>query len=115
MRQIKPGLCALVALVLLVPLAASAGRNTGECRRMTKQIAHFEDVADLADARNDDLWENSTRSHIARLAERRERLCPDQYGPDRNFAAKSAAVTMAFLKAAGKAALKFFTFGAYGV
>ena len=115
MRHAKSGLCALVAFVLLLPFSASAGPNTAECRRMTKQIAHFEDVVQMAKKRNNDPWENSTRLQISRLAERRERLCPDQYGPDRNFAAKSAAMTLAFMKAAGKAALKFFTFGAGGI
>ncbi len=74
------------------------------CRRFTRQIAHFEDVVTLARQRDDDLWEEHTRRHIDRLKARRDRRCP----PPED---RTAEVMAEFIKAAGKAALKFFTMG----
>lgn len=75
----------LLALVLagtfVLPAAALAGPPQGppgrrDCKRLTRQIAHYADVVDMARERNDETWERHTLAHIGRLSERRARLCP---------------------------------------
>lgn len=112
-----------VAAVILVSaigvglaLPAEAARGTKDCRRMTRQIAHYEGVAEEAERRDNDLWRNATIEHIERLEIRRARICP-QYAAQlqkRNAAIRAAKATQELMKKAGKAALRYFTFGAYG-
>ena len=114
MHWIATGLAWMAALAL-VPSPAHAARNTGECRRITRQIDHFEDVGRMAEARGDDLWEASTRRHIGRLEVRRASMCPEYADQlrSRSRVAKAARKTKEFLKTAGKLALRYFTFGAF--
>ena len=106
---------ALVAGLVLAPGAAWAARNTGECRRITRQIDHFEDVGRMAEERGDQLWEDSTRRHIGRIEVRRPGLCPEfaKQLRSRSRAARAARQTKEFLKMAAKVAMRFFTFGAF--
>jgi len=109
-------------LLLLVPGAGSAqfgakqevyqvppgmvGRHNGECKRITRQIAHYAEVADMAKDRGDANWEEGTLDHIARLSERRAQLCPTLY------AQKPIGQELAkILKGAAKIAMKLFTMG----
>lgn len=111
MRRLVP---IAVALALAAP-AGTAGAgdvavseptvSRGECRRMTRQIAHYADVADRARERGNELWEENTIQHIARLSERRARLCPE-YRP------RPAGEQLAkMLRDAAKIAAKLFTMG----
>jgi hypothetical protein len=106
---------ALVVGLVLVPEAAWAARNTGECRRITRQIAHFEDVGRLAEERGDQLWEDATRGHIGRLELRRAGMCPEyaEQLRSRSRAARVARQTKELFKMAAKVAVRFFTFGAF--
>lgn len=104
-------LLALAAAILL-PGLATAEPHYRECRRITKQIAHFEDVVAMAQDRDDELWEDATEMHIERLTERRHRLCPERY-PKINVAARAAQRTKEFMKLAADVAIKYFTFGAF--
>ncbi len=106
---------ALVAGLVLAPEAAWAARNTGQCRRITRQIAHFEDVGRLAEDRGDQLWEDATRRHIGRLVVRRAGLCPEYAAQlrSRSRAARLARQTKELLKTAAKVAARIFTFGAF--
>ena len=88
-----------------VPPGAGEGAYRGECRRMTRQIAHYADVVDMARARDNDLWAEATIQHIGRLTERRARLCP-QYADT-----PAGEQLMKLLRLAGKVALKMFTMG----
>lgn len=75
-------------------------RRRNECRVLARQIAHFEDVLELARDRDDELWEKGTEQHIARLEARRDRLCPKPEGGGARFARSLGR----FLKAAASAA-----------
>ena len=104
---------ALLSLVLvLAPAVSHAATNTQVCKRMSKQIAHFEGVIERAHHRNDQLWEAGTRRHVERLSARRDIICPE-------FAARVAAhrraieQTKKLMAAAAKVAIRYFTFGAY--
>lgn len=113
-------LCAL--FVLLAPLGAAAqfgskqevyevppglvSKHNGECKRITRQIAHYAEVADMAKERGDDEWYDGTVNQIGRLATRRAELCPTIY------AQKPIGEELSkMLKGAAKIALKLFTMG----
>jgi hypothetical protein len=109
----------VAALVLLAPLSARAdepqiARGPGspaECARLEKQIHHFEDMVERAKALDNAMWVARMQEHVDLLKEHQETRCPR----DADDASAKAAF-LAFLnlfKAAGQAALTYFTFGAY--
>jgi len=119
-----------IGLVLTMPasvgLADQAGvtnelgaRGTyrAQCRRLTKQISHFEDtVLPMAIDRGNRGWEQATNAQIERLWHRRADLCPE-YGAQRTMLQKAADQTRRFNKVvatAGRAALAYFTGGLSG-
>ncbi len=94
----------IVVLVLatLLPAVASA-RTSPECRRYTRQIEHFEGVAQMARERDNELWEQETQRHIARLEARRVERCPEFRKPPSRMAQ-----TAEMLRKASKVAAKWF-------
>ena len=104
----------LVGISLALP--AQAVRGTRDCRRMTRQIAHYEGVADVAKQRDNEMWRTATIAHVERLQVRRAKMCPQYVAElqEKNAAIRAARATKAFMKMAGKAALRYFTMGAYG-
>ena len=92
-----------LVLAALLPIPAAAER--GECRKITRQIAHFETVAERAHDRDNELWEQATLQHIDRLATRRARLCPEYVEPGAGELISKA------LRLASKAAVRYFTGG----
>jgi hypothetical protein len=99
-----------VALAVLVPgLALATNPNTHKCNRMTRQIAHYDDVLELARGRQNELWENATKAQIDRLAEQRLRLCPEMIQEAR--AKKEMREFLGLMKMAAKAARSYFTGG----
>ena len=105
-------LAILLASVFLLSLPAAAQNlpYRGECRKLTKQIARYERDAEWARERDNELWEQANLDQIARMTARRNSLCPD-YAPDDRTAEQIAA----FLAAAAKLAIKYFTFGQLGL
>jgi len=118
---------ALVALCLLVgpalaPAPADARdeqrryTNTQVCRRMTKQIAHFEGtVLEMAKSRDDDLWAKATEAHVDRLKNRRADICPE-WGKRRTalqIARAQAEQMKRMMATAAKWAAKYFTGGMF--
>jgi len=108
MRRI---LALLLLWALVVPAVAHADPAAApqvprrECKRLTRQIAHYADVADLARSRDNDLWEQSTMEHISRLSDRRAKLCPQ-------YAKRPAGEELVkFLKNAAKIAATLFAWG----
>ena len=82
------------------------GRHNGECKRITRQIQHYAEVADRAKERGDPNWEQGTLDHIADLSTRRAQLCPTLY------AQKPIGEELAkILKGAAQIAAKLFTMG----
>ena len=103
---------AAVLLLLLAPLAAGsepvvvpAGQVHGECKRLTKQIARYQDVAKMAHDRGDELWEASTKQHVKRLSDRRERRCPELVKQEKD---EQAIKIARLIKNAAKAAATYF-------
>ena len=66
---------------------------------------------EMAKQRGNELWARNTLEQMARLEDRRARLCPDLY--PQGSRAKAMAEMAEFLKTAGRAALSVLTFGAF--
>jgi hypothetical protein len=102
-----------LVLVALVPFAAGAaeqepipaGQVHGDCKRLTKQIARYQGVAKMAHERGDELWEASTKAHVKRLSERRERRCPELVKKEKD---EQAIKIARLIKNAAKAAATYF-------
>ena len=117
------GFCVLVAVPAVAPAEepslfeggttktysvppSMVGRHNGECKRITRQIAHYAEVADMAKERGNDNWHEGTLDQIGRLSARRSELCPTLY------AQKPIGQELAkILKGAAKIAMKLFTMG----
>lgn len=112
---------ALVAATLVLAPALADARdqhrqytNRQLCRRMTKQIAHYETtVLAMARERDNELWEKATEAQIDRLKDQRADRCPE-WGKQRTAVqiAKAQAEQMKRMMAtAAKYAAKYFTGG----
>jgi hypothetical protein len=101
-----------LVVLLLAPFAAGAeptvlpaGQVHGDCKRLTKQITRYKGVAKMAHERGDELWEASTKQHVKRLSERRERRCPELVKQEKDEQGMKIA---RLLKSAAKAAATYF-------
>ncbi len=111
------GLAALIGLIepsLAYAKPSPGYTNKAACRRMTKQISHFEnDVLKLAKERGNKPWEAATQQHIDRLKDNRADTCPE-WAKQRTAMqrAKAQAEQMAaMIKLGAKVALTYFTGG----
>jgi hypothetical protein len=80
--------------------------HVGECRRIAKQIIHFENVKAMAQERNDALWTAGTQAHIAQLEGRWNERCYDGVDPWQVAFNK-------LLKEAAEAAIRYFTWNGF--
>ncbi len=78
------------------------------CRKLTRQIEHYQGVVQLAQQREDDLWEQTMQQHVDRLVIRRAARCPDYEVDDETWDRIKE-----FLYLGGKIAIKYFTFGLF--
>ncbi len=115
----RSSILAAVFVALLLPGPASAAPQKGltnkqQCRRMTKQIDHFENtVLKMADDRGNKLWADATLQHIDRLKNLRADRCPE-WAKQRNAIRKAqeqAKKMQRMMKLAAKAAARYFTGG----
>jgi hypothetical protein len=100
----------LAAAGVCLPAAADDGPNhpnTGQCRRMTRQIARFEGDARMARDRDNELWEKASEDQVLRLETRRARLCPE-YAKSDNAAKQFALFLAEAAKTAAQAAAAYF-------
>lgn len=97
------------ALVLCAALLAPGiAIASPQCELYTRNIAHYETMADRAKQLDNPMWEEKTREHVALLKKKREELCPEW-----SAEAQANRAFMQLLKLAGNAALTYFTFGAF--
>src|SRR4030095_954178 len=93
------------------PEIARGPGSPAECARLDKQIHHFEDMTERADALDNPMWVGRMQQHVDLLKQRQEVRCPRDAD---SASAKAALIAfMRLLKVAGQAALTYFTFGAY--
>ena len=113
----------IALLALTAPALAQAAperqyTNKQLCRRMTKQIDHFENtVLVMAKDRGNDLWANATVQHIDQLKNHRADTCPE-WAKQRTAiqkAAEEARQMAEMMKLAAKAAAAYFTGGLGGL
>ena len=95
----------LIGVALSVPAIAQQKPHRRECIKLTQQIARYERDAVWADERGNELWLDANLQQIARLAQRRERLCPEYRTPD--YFAEFAEL----LGKAAKLALRWYLLG----
>ena len=107
MKRIVVGL--VLAQSLLVPASVADAAGAAVCARYGRQIAHFEGMVDRAKARENELWTARTQQHVDRLRAIAEPQCPQL----KDGAAAQAEAFADLLKFAGRAALTYFTFGAF--
>ena len=113
----------ILAMTLSIPATATTpragemGRYRGQCRKLTRQIRHFEaDILPLAVARGNRTWESATNAQINRLWHRRADLCP-AYAAERTLLATAMEKIRRFnqtIAMAGRAAAAYFTGGLSG-
>ncbi len=96
------GLC-----LLLMPALASA-ESSLECRRMTQSIAHYQRMHERAKQLGNPMWTERTKQQVRLLEDKRAMTCPE-YSAN----AEAARAFRTLSKIAAKAAVKYFTFGAF--
>ena len=87
--------------------AVRPDRKPRSCRSLSRQIARYTEVAQMARERGDELWEESTEAHIDRLLLLQHKRCPQDVGPS------NAERLARLLELAAKGFMKAMTFGAF--
>lgn len=103
-------LIAASCLALLVPAGASAvkARDPGTCTRIAHQLVHYDSMKQRAAELDNELWVDRFDAHITDLEAHFAEKCPEQAAEQRSIQQLAD-----LLKTAGRAALTFFTLGAY--
>ena len=110
-------LAAMVVLGVGVSETAEA-ESWKRCKTMTRQVEHFYGIVDLAKARENVLWEQATRKHIADLEDKRLSQCPRYIERSQQIAAivrhqKNVEEMKKLMKIAADLAIKYYTGGFY--
>jgi len=66
----------LVIVCVAGPALAANKPHSGDCKRMTRQIARYERDAKWADQRGNELWEDASKERAKHLTSRRADMCP---------------------------------------
>jgi len=110
----RKSLAALAAAGILWPGVALAD-NVSQCVHLMRQIEHYETMVDRAEARGSKVWADKTGAHVEVLQGRLDDRCPKF--ADKNeaaeFAREMGAVMAELARLGAKAALTYFTFGAF--
>jgi hypothetical protein len=112
--EVRLVVIAIILCLMSSPAFAKPEPLRRECNRLSSQIARYEGDVELAQERDNELWENATKEQIARLSERRISRCPEY--ANEGAAAAAAAAWRKFgqmVTTAAKVAAKYFTMGAY--
>ncbi len=105
--RVTLGICVL----LLLPAAASAS-SPAECTRLIRQIHHYQEMQERAEARGNEMWDQRMGTQVQLLKNQLLAKCPE-WAKDDAAAREAARQFMELLKFAGRAALAFFTMGAF--
>lgn len=102
MRIARISLFVIAAACLAMPAFAASEGHVGECRKLTRQIARYQNDAQLASQRGNDLWEDASDNRVDHLETRRAKLCPRYRRPN------PLAQFADFVASAAKAAAPYF-------
>lgn len=94
--------------VILLPMASVASPYRNQCYSLTRQIDRYTDMLERAQRLDNEMWVERTGDHVGRLVQKRAALCPEYAKDDSTMRAFSALV-----KLGARAALAYFTFGAF--
>ncbi len=92
---------------LLLAGAAVAG-NPSECARYRRQINHYQGMAQRAQELDNELWTVRTQEHVGKLLAMQKERCPEDVPVNTTLLAFER-----MLKLAAKAAVTYFTMGAF--
>ena len=93
---------------VLLPMASVASPYQNQCYALTRQIDRYTDMLERAQKLDNEMWVERTGDHVGRLVQKRAALCPEYAKDDSTMRAFAALV-----KLGAKAALMYFTFGAF--
>ena len=100
-----------LGIALLWPALMSpglAGASEIGCRRLTSQIQHFSSMVERANQLDNAIWAARTQDHLDDLVARRANECPGY-----SASAQAMQAFAQLVRVAGRAALTYFTFGAF--
>jgi hypothetical protein len=100
-----------IALATLAAISApglAVAGSPAQCGQLTRQIEHYEDMAERARLADNQMWIDGMEQHVAVLKKHRKEGCDAFAEDDQAMAAFGQ-----FLKLAAKGAVHYFTFGAY--
>ena len=98
---------AMGTAVLLSAGSAVAG-SPAECARYRRQIDHYQGMVERAEDLDNELWTARTRDHVGKLKAMQKQRCPEDVPVDTTLLALEK-----IMKLAAKAAVTYFTFGAF--
>ncbi len=96
----------IAAAFLLLPGSAAADVNG--CNGLNNQIDHYTKLMERADQLGNSMWEQRIGNHLEGLLAQRSAICPQYEKDDGTMRAIAALV-----KLAAKAAVTYFTMGAF--
>ncbi len=102
----------LLAMAMSAALLLSAGvavaGSPAECARYRRQIDHYQGMVERAEDLDNELWTARTRDHVGKLKAMQKQRCPEDVPVNTTLLAFER-----MLKLAAKAAVTYFTFGAF--
>ncbi len=93
---------------LLLPAGASVAGSPAECARYRRQIDHYQGMVRRAEDLDNELWTARTQEHVGKLLAMQKQRCPEDVPVNTTLLAFER-----MLKLAAKAAVTYFTFGAF--
>ena len=94
--------------VILLPMASAANPHRNQCYSLTRQIDRYTDMLERAQRLDNEMWVERTGDHVGRLVQKRAALCPEYAKDDSTMRAFAA-----LMRLGARAALAYFTFGAF--
>ena len=93
---------------LLLSAGAAVAGNPSECARYRRQINHYQGMAQRAQDLDNELWTVRTQEHVGKLLAMQKERCPEDVPVNTTLIAFER-----MLKLAAKAAVTYFTMGAF--
>ncbi len=101
-------LAVAMGAALLLPAGAAVAGSPAECARYRRQIDHYQGMVRRAEDLDNELWQGRTQEHVDKLKVMQKTRCPEDVPVDTTRVAFER-----MLKLAAKAAVTYFTFGAF--
>ncbi len=93
---------------LLLPAGAAVAGSPAECARYKRQIDQYQGMVQRAEDLDNQMWQDRTQDHVDKLRALQRERCPEDVPVNTTLLAFEK-----MLKLAAKAAVTYFTFGAF--